>query len=130
MANEIVGVINTKTNEKLILPRTIEVPDDADGFTCMFEIVRAWIEDVAEFNNSKKDIKTVTTSSMELIDKMQIIGDINYKLDTIMNTIDNFNSNLISQIPDRQKEIHKLAQDAKDLVSKVSKELFNKQMKE
>ena len=42
-----------------------------------------------------------------------------------MSTIDNFNSNLISQIPDRQKEIHKLAQDTKNLVSKISKELFN-----
>lgn len=62
---------------------------------------------------------------MELIEKMQIIGDINYKLDTIMGTIDNFNSNLISQIPDRQKEIHQLAQDAKNLLSKLSKEIFN-----
>lgn len=67
---------------------------------------------------------------MELIDKMQIIGDINYKLDSIMKVADNFNSNLISQIPDRQKEIHKLAQDTKDLVSKISKELFNKDKSE
>lgn len=62
---------------------------------------------------------------MEQIERMQIIGDINYKLDVIINTIDNFSSNLISQIPDRQKEIHKLAQDVKDLVSEISKELFN-----
>lgn len=62
---------------------------------------------------------------MELTEKMQIIVDINYKLDTIIGTIDDFNSNLISQIPDRQKEIHQLTQEVKDLVSKISKELFN-----
>lgn len=62
---------------------------------------------------------------MELIEKMQIIGDINYKLDVIINTIDNFNSNLISQIPDRQKELHKLTQEVKDLVNEVSEEFFN-----
>lgn len=62
---------------------------------------------------------------MELIDKMQIIGDINYKLNGIINIVDNFNSNLISQIPDRQKELIKLTQDVKSLVSEISKELFN-----
>lgn len=54
MAKEIVRVINTKTNEALVLPRTIEVPDDSDAFTCMFEIARAWVEDASKFNDSKK----------------------------------------------------------------------------
>lgn len=62
---------------------------------------------------------------MEQIEKMQIFGDIYYKLDNIVRIVDNFNSNLISQIPDRQKELHRLTLDIKDLVDKIVYETFN-----